>query len=372
LGEPFVQFLLHSLHELNNKVDSLTQELREAKDEISKLKGTPKRPKITASNIDNPLPEEEGTQNKSEKSSRNTGKQKKKENLEIHDRVKIENAELFCGWKRYGVEKRIIQDIDFKPFNTEYELQRWISPGGEVRTAELPAHLQGTHFGPTLKTYVIHQYYACGVTQPLIRAALQEIGVEISTGQIDAILNNNNEAFHEEKEALLTVAKTTSKELRVDDTGAHHKFKNGFTTCINSDLFTYFKTTDSKSRINFLEILRGNDTRYYINEEGFLYLEDVAPNLKKYIKILQRSYEEGGIVFEDEASVNAYLSDNRIKATYAIRYIKEAMLIGTLIEQGFDPKTIIHSDGARQFSLFVHSLCSEYLTSLRKTGLYSR
>jgi len=37
--------------------------------------------------------------------------------------------------------------------------------------------------------------------------------------------------------------------------------------------------------------------------------------------------------------------------------IKDALLIGTLIEQGFDPNTIIHSDGAGQFNVFVHSLC---------------
>ena len=28
-----------------------------------------------------------------------------------------------------------------------------------------------------------------------------------------------------------------------------------------------------------------------------------------------------------------------------------------MIEQGFDPNTIIHSDGAGQFNVFVHSLC---------------
>ena len=35
----------------------------------------------------------------------------------------------------------------------------------------------------------------------------------------------------------------------------------------------------------------------------------------------------------------------------------EALLIGTIVKNGFDPSTIIHSDGAQQFNIFVHSLC---------------
>lgn len=55
--------------------------------------------------------------------------------------------------------------------------------------------------------------------------------------------------------------------------------------------------------------------------------------------------------------VDQYLQHNGIKALYAIKQIKAAMLIGTLIEQGFDPNTIIYSDGAGQFNVFVHSQC---------------
>ena len=33
------------------------------------------------------------------------------------------------------------------------------------------------------------------------------------------------------------------------------------------------------------------------------------------------------------------------------------MLIGTIVKYGFDPNTVIHSDGAGQFNIFIHSLC---------------
>ncbi len=77
----------------------------------------------------------------------------------------------------------------------------------------------------------------------------------------------------------------------------------------------------------------------------------------KYYKILSESYEQGENVFADELELEQYLSTNNFTAVYAVKKIKEALLIGAIVERGFDTNTVIHSDGARQFNLFVHSLC---------------
>ena len=42
---------------------------------------------------------------------------------------------------------------------------------------------------------------------------------------------------------------------RVDDTGARHQGKSGFTTHIGSDRFAVFRTGPSKSRLAFLRNL---------------------------------------------------------------------------------------------------------------------
>ncbi|HIG39727.1 MAG: hypothetical protein ABGY96_11595 [bacterium] len=44
--------------------------------------------------------------------------------------------------------------------------------------------------------------------------------------------------------------------MTVDDSGARHQGKNGFVTHIGNDWFGWFQSTDSKSRVNFLELLR--------------------------------------------------------------------------------------------------------------------
>src|SRR5208283_3516752 len=60
----------------------------------------------------------------------------------------------------------------------------------------------------------------------------------------------------------------------VDDTGARHKAKNGFCTHIGNDRFAFFATTFSKSRLNFLELLRAGQDGYVINEAALAYMRE--------------------------------------------------------------------------------------------------
>ena len=175
-------------------------------------------------------------------------------------------------------------------------------------------------------------------------------------GQINNILIENKETFHQEKESLLAQAIELKEELRTDDTLARHRFKNGSCNCINSDLFTYFTTTYSKSRINFLRILRMEHEDYVLNQTALDYA--IAQELpQKYYLVLSESYQNDEHHFADEAALNAYFNKHRITAVHAVRTIREALLMGAIVEHGFDPQTLIHSDGARQFAVFVHSLC---------------
>ena len=57
--------------------------------------------------------------------------------------------------------------------------------------------------------------------------------------------------------------------MSVDDTGARHQAKNGFCTQIGDDRFTAFRTTGSKSRLNFLGLLRAGHTDFVLNDIAF-------------------------------------------------------------------------------------------------------
>jgi hypothetical protein len=81
-------------------------------------------------------------------------------------------------------------------------------------------------------------------------------------------------AFHAEKDAVLQAGLTTSSYVTVDDSGARHQGKNGFVTHIGNDLFDWFQSTGSKSRINFLELLRAGKADYCLSESALLYMKN--------------------------------------------------------------------------------------------------
>lgn len=88
--------------------------------------------------------------------------------------------------------------------------------------------MSGKHNGGGLQSYVLYQYYHGHVTQPLILKQLLELGMDISSGQVNRIITEGKEGFHEEKEEILRVGLQISGHINVDDTGARHKGENGY------------------------------------------------------------------------------------------------------------------------------------------------
>ncbi len=163
LEEPYVQHLHSIIYALTNRLSEFDKKVEELEAEIRRLKKLPKKPKITPSQLDK-TPEEGSGPDDSKKRNKG-GKRKKKENLEIHDTQDIALEDVPSGWEFTGYEIRIIQDFVVRANNIEYRLEVWKSPDGkEQRMASLPAELQNTHFGSTLKGYILHEYYACGVS----------------------------------------------------------------------------------------------------------------------------------------------------------------------------------------------------------------
>ncbi len=358
-GEELVRYE-EALAGRDEQLAALAEELEAAQAEIRRLKKLPAKPKMQASQLDKPQQsDEDQAKGKGKDKGKRPGSEKaeKRKNLEIHEHRLVSAQGVPVGWTLKGYEAYVVQDLLIRANNISYDREVWVSPDGAKQlVASLPAHLHGKHFGETLQAYVLHQYYHSGVSQPLIHEGLSDHGVLISTGQISNLLTLNREAFHSEKCSLLDKAIELKQELRTDDTGARHEFKSGSCNCINSDLFTYFTTSASKSRINFLEILRREHTNYEINEEALAYAsaQGLSP---KYYTVLERSLAQGQGSFADSTALEAYFKVHGWKAKHAIRTITEALLIGALVGYGVDSNTLIHSDGARQFDLFNHSLC---------------
>jgi hypothetical protein len=96
--------------------------------------------------------------------------------------------------------------------------------------------------------------------------------VSISKRQLQRLLTDKQESFVAEAQDVLRAGLETSPYVSVDDTGARHAGKNGFCTQIGNDWFTWFATRASKSRLNFLELLRAGHTDYVLNDAAYGYM----------------------------------------------------------------------------------------------------
>jgi len=257
--------------------------------------------------------------------------------------------------------------LEISAVNTCYELESWQTPDGTYHYASLPDHLQGTDFGPNLKSFILYQYHQCHVTQPLLLEQLLEWGILISSGQLSHMLTKGHQVFHQEKEALLTQGKRHSSYLQTDDTGARHNGKNGYCTFIGNERFSFFESTGSKSRINFLKLLNGCQD-YYFNDFALDYIKKQGLG-SKYLTAIEKikdKYVCGTKAF------NAVLKQLPINQKYAVRTIEEAGLLGHLIKKGLPKDMVILSDDAGQFNILLHALCWIHIErNLQKIHTYT-
>ena len=344
-----IQQLLGQVDELTNTVAMLKEENQQLRDEIAILKGQKPRPKIPASTLEGAKSKDKEAQ---PKVSRGKHPRKKKTFLIIHEEKIVQPASIpeeaiFKGYKFYTV-----QDIIFQSHNTRYKIARWKLPDGSYTTGKIPAGVNG-HYGSELIAYILHQCFVCRVTEPLLLEQLHARGVLISAGQLSNILIQNKQAFHEEKNELLSAGIQAHNQLQTDDTGGRHKGENQYTTIIGNEWFTTFATTNSKSRTNFFRLLQNGKHEYLINDDTIAYLKDVnAPRHLPGCLSFSR-----GSKFTSEASWNDFLYSLNIISKNEVRFVTEAALFASTIENGIPRDLGVHADNAGQFDSFIRSLC---------------
>ncbi len=337
------------LGKLEQENQSLKEKLASVTAELEASKKLPEKPKYKASKLNKPEKKEKGFGKRG-----GSQKRSKKTEFEVDEEKKIEPEGLPEGAKLHQYRQYDVQEIRIERRNIRFLLGEYDLPGGERVRGELPPEYRQTgHFGPTLVSRILYEYYQNRVTQPLIKEELSEWGIEISVGQIDRILSEGKEKFHQEQAEVLKAGLLNSGYVHSDDTGSKHQGKNGYTTVIGNEWFSYFHSSGSKSRENFLRALQGGKTVYVLNEEGKKYLE--SDNLaKKHWQALTFSEE---ILATSPEDWGQYLEKVGIHSQQGIKRVSEAALLGGLFAQGVSPELCLLSDGARQFCLFTHALC---------------
>jgi hypothetical protein len=348
---PLVEALLGIIRQVLDRVHELEVTNQELRDEIAKLKGQKPRPDIKPSVLETP-PSSEGFK----KQRREPAKRPKTSELHIDREVALHPDNLPEGATFKGYEPYVVQDLIIKSDTTRYLRARYHLPeGGSVLAPFPPGVLpvEGGHFGANLIAYILDQYHQAQVTEPLLLEQLWEYGIDISAGQLHRILTENKEHFHQEKAELLATGLIVSSYIGTDDTGARHQGHNGYCTVIGNDLFAYFESTDSKSRLNFLQVLQGSGPRdHAINEMARAYWER-----QKLAAAVVEQLTQGPQEFAGDQAWQARLATLAITDERHVRIATEGALLGGLVARGISPDLGVLSDGAEQFVIFVHAAC---------------
>jgi Transposase IS66 family len=351
---PLVRTLIAKIEEYAGMILALREQVQLLKDEIAVLKGRKPRPKIPPNRLEKGPGPSGGNGKKDDEEKRpGSAKKSKTGSLKVDEvrRVQLENIPLgakFNGWSEY-----VVQELTVTKKVILFQLACFVDDSGKMIQAELPSEYTTGHFGPQLIAFCLYQYYQCHVTQPLLLESIREFGIDISAGQLNIILVENKEAYHAEKEDMLEPGLQGSGHINTDDTGARHDGKNGYCTHVGSPLFAYFKSTESKSRINFLEVLRGNYTDYVVSDEclDYMFEHGASDDLLSLLGEAPRKY------FANFTKWIKHLGRLGIVSEKDQRLATEGALIGSLFSHGFHNDLVIVSDDAPQFALSLNALC---------------
>ncbi len=342
---PLVETLLRIIQTQKEEIDKF-------KEEISKLKGQKGRPKIKPSSL-----EKAKRSRDSAKGNRNgkapLGRRKVHREERVIEPAHVPEGSRFKGYKTYTVQDLLIQSTEIT-----FKLKVYVTPEGQLIRGELPKGYSSGHFGPELLAHCLQLYHAGFMTQPAVLEYLREQGIDISSGQLHNILTENTESFTQEMDATRQAGIEESSHLHADDTGARHQGQNGVCTCVSSPLFCYFSSSRSKSRLNFLEILRGTHKDHILDEGALIYAFDrdvTASSIDKLDSVLG---EVGEKRFRSKKSWTRFLKKMKISGEKDVRILSEATVLASAIYHGLPEGIPIITDAAPQFYLWMsHALC---------------
>jgi hypothetical protein len=328
---------------------ALRADVAALREENRRLKGLKGPPSIRPSGMDRQT---------EAKPPRGAGKRRRgpKNARLIIDEDRILRAAAPAGSRFKGYEEFVVQDLVVAPRVIRYRRERWLTPDGATLVAPLPPGVRG-HFGPALRRFALAQYHQGQVTVERLTALLRDVGVDISKRQVVRLLTAGQDGFLEENRDVLRAGLETAAWITVDDTGARHGGRNGVCTRIGNHRFAWFATTFSKSRLNFLGLLRAGFADYVINDAALDYMR--ARQLPG--PLIARIAGHKRRRFPDAEAWTAHMKNLRIAARPSHpdppSIATEGALWGAIAEHGLVGDTVILSDDAGQFNVGRHALC---------------
>lgn len=293
----YIKKLFNLVETLNQEILELKRQNQELRDENNRLKGEQGKPKVKS----NKKKPKQYSSEKERKKAKRRKKRSKKDRIKTHDRqiCHVDKSLLPRDAQFKGYDRVVVQDIKFEAHNTLFLKEKYYSPSlNKSYLAHLPSGYEG-EFGPGLKSLSLKLYFDTNVTQPRILDLLDDADITISAGQLSNFLIKNHDGFHKEKDALYEAGLKSSPWHHIDDTSTRVNGQNQYCQILCNPLYTAYFTTQNKSRLTVIDVLRNFSARtFLLNSETFTYVDlfklptSIVQQLKAFPKDIQLGEEE--------------------------------------------------------------------------------
>ena len=266
---------------LMNLIETVSADLRDAqaenqrlRDEINRLKGEQGKPNIKGNKPKPPRSNYSSEQERRKPKPRK--KRAKKATIKIHreQTLEVDKASLPEDAEFKGYDDVVVQDVIFRADNVRFHKEKyWSYSKGKTYLAKLPLGYEG-QFGPGIKALTLTLYYGGGMSEPKILDLYENVGIQISDGQLSNLLIKGRDQFHAEKEEVCEAGLASSPWQHTDQTSTRVDGQNQHCNIVCNPLYTIYTTTPKKDRLSVLDVLRpGRERRFRLNDEALGYLE---------------------------------------------------------------------------------------------------
>jgi hypothetical protein len=287
-----IQRLLNLVEKLSLDLRDSQGEVQRLRDEVNRLKGEQGQPKIKG-NTPKPPPSDISSE-KERQTARPRHKSHKNSEIKINreQEAAVDPAILPADAQFKGHEDVVVQDILLSPDNVLFHKQKYYAASTKTTyLAELPRGYAG-QFGPGIKALTTALYFGMGTSEPKIREFYENVGIQISEGEISNLLIKDQAGFHAEKDAVYEAGLKSSPWQQTDDTATRVAGQNQHCHVVCNPVYTSFHTRPSKERLVVLDVLRqGRQRIFRLNAEALGYLETLAWSKKTWRRVQSWSAE---------------------------------------------------------------------------------
>jgi hypothetical protein len=247
------------------------------RDENNHLKGEQGKPNIKG-NKTGRAPQLDHSSEQERHKGRRRHKSSKKTDVHIdrEEVLKVDRARLPADAEYKGCEAVVVQDLQLHPNNVRFYKEKYYSASRHKSyLAELPPGYEG-QFGPGIKSLIVTLYFGVGTSEPKIREFLENMGVQISSGEVSDLLIKEQDGFHAESAAVYEAGLRSSPWQQTDHTETRVDGENEHCQVVCNPVYSSYHTRPGKDRLTVLDVLRQGRKRIFrLNEEALGYLEKV-------------------------------------------------------------------------------------------------